>query len=154
MKYISILVQHHAGPTGGVLICKNKNGVWEFPNVKQRTTETAEDAVTRLAMEQLGMAVKPGKLIMIGHKNPNDGYTEHIACGNITHNTNSKDNYHEYYEAVDTWQTEPTNAVYDEYKWVHPSELGQYEFEGDDVNFIAKYDPWVNSRFIPDRRMY
>ena len=25
---------------------------------------------------------------------------------------------------------------------------------GDDVNFMAKYDPWINAKFIPDRRMY
>ena len=102
MKYISILVQHHPGPTGDVLICKNKNGKWEFPSAKQCSTETPSDAAVRVASEQLGMAVKPGKLIMIGHKNINDGYTEHIACGNITHNTNSKEIYHEYYEAVNT----------------------------------------------------
>ena len=22
------------------------------------------------------------------------------------------------------------------------------------VNFMAKYDPWINAKFIPDRRMY
>ena len=154
MKYISVLVQHHPGPTGNVLICKNKNGKWEFPCAKLCGTETSPEAAVRVAAEKLGMAVKAGKLIMIGHKNINDGYTEHIACGNITHNTNSKEIYHEYYEAVNTWQTEPQKLVYDEFKWVHPSELGQYEFEGDDVNFMAKYDPWVNAKFIPDQRMY
>ena len=154
MKYISVLVQHHPGPTGNVLICKNKNGKWEFPCAKLCGTETSPEAAVRVAAENLGMAVKAGKLIMIGHKNINDGYTEHIACGNITHNTNSKEIYHEYYEAVNTWQTEPQKLVYDEFKWVHPSELGQYEFEGDDVNFMAKYDPWVNAKFIPDQRMY
>ena len=154
MKYISVLIQHHPGPTGDVLICKNKNGVWEFPSAKQYSNETPEDAAVRVATEQLGKAVKPGKLIMVGHKNINDGYTEHIACGNITHNTNSKEIYHEYYEAVNTWQTEPKKIVYEEFKWVHPSELGQYEFEGDDLNFMAKYDPWINAKFIPDRRMY
>ena len=154
MKYISVLVQHHPGPTGNVLICKNKNGKWEFPCAKLCGTETSPDAAVRVAAEKLGMAVKAGKLIMIGHKNIHAGYTEHIACGNITHNTNSKEIYHEYYEAVNTWQTEPQKLVYDEFKWVHPSELGQYEFEGDDINFMAKYDPWVNAKFIPDQRMY
>lgn len=152
MKYISLLIKHHAGPTGDVLILKNANGVWEFPHGTIRSTETAEAAAVRVAADELGMVVKAGSLIMIGHKKPADGYTEHIACGNITHNTNSKDDYHEYYDALDIWQTEP--KVCCEYKWVHPSELGQYEFEGDDVNFMAKYDPWVNSQFIPDRRMF
>ncbi len=154
MKIVSALIQHHAGPTGDVLICKNKNGVWEFPTTKIRTNETAEEAVIRLAAEQLRMTVKPGKLAMIGAKKPEDGYVEHFACGNITHNTNFKFNFHEYYEAVNTWQSEPAGDVYEEYKWVHPSELAQYEFEGDDKCFMAKYDPWVNAREIPNVRMY
>ena len=152
MKYISLLIKHHAGPTGDVLILKNANGVWEFPGGKVRTNETAEDAAKRIAADDLGMTIKPGILIMIGRKKPADGFSEHIICGNINHNTHSKDNYHEYYDAVDVWQTEP--KVDCEYKWVHPSELGEYEYEGDDVNFMAKYDPWVNPRFIPDRRMF
>ncbi len=79
---------------------------------------------------------------------------EHLPEGNITHNTHTKDDYHLYMEAVNTWQSEPKAGAYAEFKWVHPSELGKYEFAGDDVNFMAKYDPWVNGRFIPDRRMY
>ena len=153
MNYISVLIQHHQGPTGDVLICKNSDGVWEFPNGKARTNESDEDAASRIAWEQLGMKVTVGKLSMIGHKRPLDGTTEHIYYGNITHNTNTKCDYHSYYEAVNTWQTEP-KGKYAEYKWVHPSELGQYAFAGDDENFMAKYDPWINSREIPDRRMY
>lgn len=154
MKFVSALIQHHAGPTGDVLICKNENGKWEFPHTTVRCNETSEEAVARLAGEQLHMTVKAGKLALIGHKMPNDGTVEHIACGNITHNTNTKCDYHEYYEAINTWQVEPSGDTYAEYKWVHPSELAAYEFEGDDVNFMAKYDPWVNARFIPDVRMY
>ena len=152
MDYISVLIQHHAGPTGDVLIQKNGDGVWEFPHDRVRTNEPMEDAASRVAWEQLGMKVTVGKLTMVGRKKPQDGVTEHIYEGNITHNTNSKDNYHSYYEAVNTWQTEPRTDA--EYRWVHPSELGQYEFTGDDVNFMAKYDPWINAREIPDRRMY
>jgi 8-oxo-dGTP pyrophosphatase MutT (NUDIX family) len=154
MIYISALIQHHAGPTGPVLICKNQNGQWEFPHDRVRTNETEEEAVSRLAWEQLGMRVTVGKLAMIGHKKPEDGAVEHILCGNITHNTNTKCDYHCYYEAVNTWQVEPKSEGYSEFKWVHPSELGQYGFQGDDQNFMAKYDPWVNGREIPDQRMF
>ena len=154
MQYISVLIQHHAGPTGKVLICKKADGVWEFPHDRVRTMETGAEAVERVAWSQLGMKVDPGKMTMIGHKKPEDGVTEHIACGNITHNTNTKCDYHCYYEAVNKWQTEPAVGTYEAFEWVHPSELGQYEFAGDDVNFLAKYDPWVNSRFIPDQRMF
>ena len=154
MKLVSALIQHHVGPTGAVLICKKTDGAWEFPTIQARTNESGEDAVIRLAAELLGMTVKPGKLAMIGRQKPNDGYVEHLACGNITHNTNSKDNYHEYYEAINTWQTEPKSCVYAEFKWVHPSELAAYEFAGDDKNFMAKYDPWINGKYIPDVRMY
>lgn len=154
MIYVSVLIQHHAGPTGDVLICKNADGVWEFPHGRARVNETDEDAVSRIAWEQLGMKVTVGKLAMLGHKYPKDGTVEHIVCGNITHNTHTKCDYHSYYEAVNTWQTEPKSEVYTEFKWVHPSELGQYAYAGDDVNFMAKYDPWINGREIPERRMY
>jgi hypothetical protein len=154
MITISILVQHHAGPTGNVLIAKNKDGVWEFPNGVKRTNETDQEASERIAWEVLGMKVVAGNLIMTGRKNPADGYVEHIVCGNITHNTHTKTNFHNYYGAVNKWQVEPKSDVYSEFKWVHPSELGNYEFGGDDVNFMAKYEPYVNSCFIPDVRMY
>lgn len=154
MTEISVLIQHHAGPTGNVLVCKNANGVWEFPKGVARTNESDEEAAARIAVEQLGMIVKVGKLAMIGHKKPNDGRTEHLVVGNITHNTNTKCNFHSYYEAVNTWQTEPKAGAYTEFKWVHPSELGTLEMAGDDVNFMAKYDPWINGRTIPDVRMY
>lgn len=154
MTFISMLIQHHAGPTGKVLICKKENGKWAFPHGKLRTNETGPQAVERIAWEQLRMVVKCGKMTMIGRNKPNDGYGEHILCGNIRHNTDTKYNYREYYEAVDLWQTEPEHLVYDEYAWVHPTELAEYEFEGDDANFLAKYDPWVNCEQIFDVRMF
>ena len=154
MKTVSVLIQHHAGPTGDVLICRNAGGAWEFPHDRVRTNEEDDAAAMRIAGEQLGMTVSVGKLAMIGHKRPEDGVSEHIPCGNITHNTNTKSQFHCYYEAVNTWQSEPKAGTYSEFKWVHPSELAGYEFAGDDVNFLAKYDPWVNGRPIPDVRMY
>lgn len=154
MKIVSVLIQHHAGPTGDVLICKNADGVWEFPHDNVRTNEEDELTAARIAGEQLGMTVAVGKLAMIGHKMPQDGVVEHIREGNITHNTHTKSLFHCYYEAVDTWQTDPRPIVYREFKWVHPSELAKYEFAGDDLNFLAKYDPWVNGQQIPDVRMY
>ena len=153
MKLISVLVQHHAGPTGDVLICKNKNGVWEFPNGTVRTGETDVEAAGRVCFEVLGLEATVGKMAMLGRKTPQDGYVEHIVCGNITHNTHTKDNYHCYYEAVNKWQAEPKSEVYSEMKYVHPSELGQYEFGGDDKNFMAKYDKYINAGLIPDVRM-
>lgn len=153
MKYVSILVQHHAGPTGDVLICKNSDGVWEFPHGTVRTNETETEAAARIGWEALGMKVNVGRMALIGHKTPQDGYVEHIVCGNITHNTHTKSNYHYYYEAVNKWQAQPKSDIYSEFKWVHPSELGQYEFGGDDRNFMAKYDPFINPDFIPDVRM-
>ena len=153
MTTISVLIQHHAGPTGDVLVCKNADGVWEFPWGTARTNEEDEKAAERIAWETLGMTIRVGKLTLTGHKMPKDGTTEHIPCGNITHNTNTKCNWHNYYEAVDIWQTEPKEGRYTEYRWVHPSKLGELEFAGDDVNFMAKYNPWINGREIPDVRM-
>ncbi len=154
MTEVSVLIQHHAGPTGNVLVCKNEDGVWEFPKGRVRSNETEPDAVKRVGWEVLGMEVVPGKMTMIGHKYPSDGYVEHLYEGNITHNTHTKCNYHCYYEAVDKWQTEPRPGTYSEFRWVHPSELGQLEMDGDDANFMAKYDPWINAQFVPDRRMF
>ncbi len=152
MIEISVLIQHHAGPTGNVLIRRRDDGLWEFPHDRLRTGETEQEAAARIAWEQLGIQVTVGKLAMIGHKKPADGTTEHIVCGNITHNTNTKCNFHSYYEAMNKWQAEPTVAG--TYAWIHPTELGQYAFSGDDANFMAKYDPWVNARPIPECRMY
>jgi hypothetical protein len=78
---------------------------------------------------------------------------EHIACGNITHNTHTKCDWHNYYEAVDVWQTEPRPGTYDSFMWVHPSELGAQEFSGDDKNFMGKYDPWIKGETVPNVRM-
>ena len=153
MKTVSVLIQHHQGPTGDVLICKNADGVWEFPHDRERTNETEAAAAARIAGEQLGMTVSVGKLAMRGRKKPSDGTVEHLPEGNITHNTNSKFNFHVYYECVNKWQTEPKSDKYAEFKWVYASELGEYEFAGDDKNFMAKYDPWINARAIPDVRM-
>lgn len=153
MQYLSVLIAHHAGPTGGVLIAKNENGVWEFPHGRVRECESDVAAVERVCHEVLGMTVQAGKLEMLGHKKPQDGTVEHIVCGNITHNTHTKCDYHKYYSAVNVWQTEPKTGVYSEFAWVHPSQLGQYEFAGDDSAFMAKYDPWINGRPIPDVRM-
>jgi predicted NUDIX family NTP pyrophosphohydrolase len=154
MTEISVLIQHHAGPTGDVLVCKKDGGTWEFPKGRVRTNETEAEAAERVAWETLGMKVTAGKLAMLGHKKPQDGYVEHIYEGNITHDTHTKCDFHCYYEAVNKWQTEPQAGTYGEFKWVHPSELGQLEFAGDDVNFMAKYDPWINARTVPDVRMY
>ena len=153
MTYISVLIQHHAGPTGDVLVCRQGDGPWEFPNGRAYTNETEEAAAARIAVESLGMVIRVGKRTLIGHKYPDDGFTEHIMCGNITHNTRTKADYHCYYEAVDIWQTEPVPGKYTEFRWVHPSELGQLAYAGDDRQFMAKYDPWINGRFIPDVRM-
>ena len=154
MTEISVLIQHHAGPTGNVLVCKTAEGVWEFPKGTVRTNESEAEAAERVACETVGIRVKAGKLAMIGHKKPADGSVEHIVCGNITHNTHTKSNFHVYYEAVNTWQTEPKAGKYTEFAWVHPSQLGELTFAGDDVNFMAKYDPWINGRTVPDVRMY
>ncbi len=155
MKQISVLMQHHAGPTGDILIGKKANGVWEFPTGLIRTNETEAEAAKRLIAELFGIDAVVGKLILEGHKKPADGYVEHIVCGNITHNTHSKKDWHYYYEAVNKWQSEPIcKGGYEELKYVHASELCKYEFEGDDANFMKKYGPWVNGLAIPDVRMY
>ena len=153
MIKVSVLIRHHQGPTGDVLLCRRGDGAWEFPNDRARVNETDEEAAERIAWEQLGMKIRVGKLTLSGHKNPQDGTVEHIACGNITHNTHTKCDWHNYYEAVDVWQTEPVPGTYDAFKWVHPSELGALEYSGDDKNFMSRYDPWVRGETVPNVRM-
>ena len=79
MNTVSVLIRHHAGPTGDVLICKNEDGTWEFPSGKVHVSETDEEAVERIAWETIGLRAKAGILAMIGHKDPSDGVTEHLA---------------------------------------------------------------------------
>ena len=140
MTFVSALIQDVAGPTGKVLLCKKEDGAWELPGCIIHTAETAERAVVRLVWAKLGIDVQVGKMIMIGrHLRPE---------------SDTKYDFHEYYEAVNTWGATPKSDVYKEMFWVHPSELANSEFEGDDKNFMAKYEPWVNCRTIPDCRMY
>lgn len=154
MIRISVLMQDHAGPTGRVLLGKNENGVWEFPHGYRRVNETAAEAVERICFEVLGVRAVAGKLIVEGHKYPEGGTSEHFLCGNFTHNTRTKCDYHNYYEAVDKWSTEPESKVYTDFKWVHPSQLGAETYAGDDAAFMKKYDPYVNPDPIPDVRMF
>lgn len=153
MKTISILVKHHQGPTGDVLIGKHGD-TWCFPSGTVHTGETEKEAAARVAAEKLGLQVKVGDLVMIGRKKPEDGSVEHLYCGNITHNTHSKENYHVYYEVVNLYQTEPKCCCCEELRYVHASELKDYAFTGDDASFMAKYAPYVTPAYIPDVRMY
>ena len=144
MTEISLLIQHHAGPTGDVLVCQRPDGVWELPKGYIRVNETPETAVQRTAWETVGVQAKAGKLITQGKKYKKDG----------THNTHTKCDEHWYYEAVDVYQEEPKAGAYSAFQWVHPSELGTVALQGDDQAFLRKYDPWINGRTIPDVRMY
>ena len=44
MIQVSVLIQHHQGPTGDVLLCRSFGGAWEFPHDKARVNETEEEA--------------------------------------------------------------------------------------------------------------
>jgi ADP-ribose pyrophosphatase YjhB (NUDIX family) len=138
MVTVSILVKDICGPNGKILVCRRKaDGVWELPSGKVRTNETPERFISRIAWEQLGVDVTVGILQMRGRKS----------------GPNALHNFHEYYEAVNTWGAEPKSDVYDEMTWVHPSEMSGCAFEGDDRAFLAKYCPWVTGGEISDVRM-
>ena len=53
MTEITLLIQHHAGPTGDVLVCQLPEGGWELPKGYIRVNETPETAVARTAWETL-----------------------------------------------------------------------------------------------------
>lgn len=141
-------------PPGDVLICKNNDGNWEFPHDKVRTNETEAEAASRVAWEQLGMKVAVGKMAMIGRKYTQDGYVEHIACGNITHNTHTKYDYTATTRLSTSGRPSRSPVCIPSSSGSIPLSLGGYGFTGDDKNFMAKYDPWINGREIPDCRMY
>lgn len=153
MKYISILIRQNAGPASSVLVCKRAGGGWELPCGTVRTGETEQEAAVRVAWEQLQMETAAGRLAMLGHKYPKDGFDEHILCGNITHNTHTKHNWHCYYESSAHWKAQPRPGIYDQFKWVRPSELDRCGLSGDDGQFAAKYQPWACGGEIPDVRM-
>lgn len=139
MIFASVIVKDVKGSTGKVLICRRSPAdKWEFPCSKLRTNETPGRGVVRIAWEQLGMGVTPGILHMRGRrKSPGTLY-----------------DFHEYYEAVNTWHAEPAGNVFSETAWVHPSELGQYEFDGDDKAFVSKYLSWITGGEIKDAKLY
>ena len=73
MTEVSVLIQHHAGPTGDVLVIKNADCTYTFPTGKVRCNETEAEAAKRIAWEVLGMDTIVGKMALIGHKKPEDG---------------------------------------------------------------------------------
>ena len=153
MIRISVLLQEHAGPTGRVLVLKDSDGGYRFPEGYVRVNESEAAAVERLVTEQFSVTAEAGRLLLIGHKKPADGYVEHLYEGNITHNTHTRCDYHCYYAAVRKWPEALSVPAGSELCWVLAEELGALSFAGDDADFLAKYDPWVNGREIPDRRM-
>ena len=133
MTHISVLIQNIAGPTGRVLIGKKDNGKWGLPTDTLHTMEDPARACMRIAWEQLHIDVHVSKLEMRGLRK--DG-----GC-------------HEYYSAVSARPQRPDEGWFAETAWVHPMELGQYEFDGDDEKFMAKYIPWLWCREVPDVRL-
>jgi ADP-ribose pyrophosphatase YjhB (NUDIX family) len=138
MLYVSALIQDIEGPYGKVLLCKKPDGTWCLPSGQVHTAETAEQAVARIASEQLGLTIRVGKLELRGrHKQPDRLY-----------------DFHEYYSAVNIWQDAPHSESFTEFAWVHPTALDGAGFDGDDAKFLSKYIPWVTGRQIHDTRMY
>ena len=133
MTHISVLIQNVAGPTGKVLIGKRDDGTWALPTDVLHTGEDPARACMRIAWEQLRVDVDVNKLEMRALRK--DG------CG------------HEYYSAVCARQQRPEDGWFVETAWVHPMELGRYEFGGDDGKFMAKYIPWLWCREVPDARL-
>lgn len=80
MIEISLLLQHHAGPTGDVLVCQRPDGGWELPKGYIRVNETPETAVIRTAWKHWAFRLRREKQIMQGKKYRKDGTVEHIPC--------------------------------------------------------------------------
>lgn len=100
---------------GRYLIAKRKAGVhlgglWEFPGGKREKGETLEDCLRRELLEELGIRIDiPIPFRIIRHH-----YREKTV------------ELHFFRCAIETGRPSPVDCA--ELRWVHPSELNEYEF--------------------------
>ncbi|MFD0716213.1 (deoxy)nucleoside triphosphate pyrophosphohydrolase [Paenibacillus sp. GCM10027626] len=108
---------------GQILIARRKKGkaqegLWEFPGGKVEHEETVEECLRRELQEEMNIQIRPYASFGI-----NDHYygSTHIRL---------------IARKATFLGGEIGLADHDEYRWVYPRELGEYEFAQADIKFV------------------
>ncbi len=110
---------------GKILIAKRKvtgslPNKWEFPGGKVENGETAEQCLKRELMEEFGIVTSIGMFI-----GSSVYHYDHISINLLAFNT--------YWQSGDI-----IASAHDDYRWVEPSQLDQYDFAPADLPFVDK----------------
>lgn len=93
-------------------------GMWEFPGGKKEETETLEECIAREIKEELGVEIKPEKLLLsVNHE----------------YNTKIVDLY--FFECI-LVNGSPVPMEGQEMKWVRPCDMSDYNFPPPDIEII------------------
>lgn len=112
MRHVAVAV---VIKNGRVLACQRKKGAryelkWEFPGGKFEDGETAEQCLRRELMEELSIEVGPIEKMEIEVSHYDDGGT-----------------YQVHYAYVMNFVGQPTNNVFEDIRWVSPTELSNLD---------------------------
>ncbi|MFH1349768.1 MAG: 8-oxo-dGTP diphosphatase MutT [Pseudomonadota bacterium] len=93
-------------------------GLWEFPGGKQEKGETLQECLERELREELGMKVRAENLVCtVEHEYENRTISLHLfQCSYLS--------------------GQPMPLEGQETRWVHPKDLGEYNFPPPDYTFI------------------
>lgn len=111
---------------GKILIGQRKRGkpqelLWEFPGGKQEEGETMPECLYRELKEEFGLETKIGDFIM---SSPYDYETGSIVL-------------HAYFVSAPQAEIKKLDA-HEQYKWVSPQELANYDFAPADKPIVAE----------------
>lgn len=107
-----------------VLICrrsgKSMSGMWEFPGGKVESGETAEEALEREILEELGVPIKVGDHVATGFQS-SDGVTIELSV----------------FEAQLVDELPEASSDHDAMAWVATNDLGNYRFPEADLPAVT-----------------
>ncbi|MFD0716228.1 (deoxy)nucleoside triphosphate pyrophosphohydrolase [Paenibacillus sp. GCM10027626] len=108
---------------GQILIARRKKGkaqegLWEFPGGKIEHEETVEEGLRRELLEEMNIRIRPYASFGV-----NDHYYGSTHIRLIAHKAAFLGG-------------EIVLVDHDEYRWVYPRELGEYEFAPADIKFV------------------
>ncbi|MGD9158199.1 MAG: 8-oxo-dGTP diphosphatase MutT [Desulfobacteraceae bacterium] len=117
---------------GKVLITKRPEGthlegLWEFPGGKKEKAETLEECIAREIKEELGVQVRPRKLLLtVKHEYETKIVDLHIFECALVNGT-------------------PVSMEGQDMKWVRPRDMSDYTFPPPDIEVI-KFLRWENQK--------
>ncbi len=105
-------------------------GLWEFPGGKKEETETLEDCIEREIKEELGVEIRPEKLLLtVSHEYETKIVELHIFECTLVNGS-------------------PTPLEGQDIKWVRPSEMTDYNFPPPDIEVIEFISHGKKNRFV------